>query len=198
METETFEENLPGSPEDSLEIVAPFLRNDVLTELCSGRHFIDYRERKIQKLREGTARAMQRQRLIASFNAGIEAREVGGFRRTMCIDPLLYMAAREKYGPKCWRDPDFRKHTLKHTPEVRVPEPATRGAVAVNGFRDFQTAGNGAADGVQSCLRGGTGNQTSSPGKPATASLQFYAHEIPAPHFEKVGSPAAAGELQSQ
>ncbi len=122
--------------QETLEIVAPFMRREVVNELCSGRHWETYRERKLAMLRRQIAFGIFGQRMIARHNATCQARTVDGLGQWKAtIDPDLYFAAIEKYGYGCWRDKDFLNHTLRHTPEIRAPRPAQRTFV-VNGFKD--------------------------------------------------------------
>jgi|SRR5215831_4114775 len=126
------------SEQRALEIVAPFLKRDELNELCSGRCFSEYRERRKQFQRARLHHAIAQQKALGRFNAQRETRAIGdgAIRWVMSLVPELEMACRQIYGEQCWQDPDFKKDTYKKTPEVRVPEPKRR-AWPVNGFRDL-------------------------------------------------------------
>jgi len=121
---------------ESLEILAPFMPQAVVNELCSGRVFEEYRRRRLERFRAATQRAIWEQRQMAKEMAQVETRFVNGIgQHRMVVHPLLHAIAEKKWGRGCWRDPGFRNHTLKHSPELRVPAPAPR-FVQVNGFRD--------------------------------------------------------------
>jgi len=118
-----------------LEIVAPFLPRNVLIELCAGRCFDEYRRRRLDRLRQQRMRGLEIQRQMGRENAQREMRFVDGIGQHIAtIEPQIYHAAELRYGKGCWKDPDFRNHTLKRSPELRVPAPAPR-FIPVNGFR---------------------------------------------------------------
>jgi hypothetical protein len=159
------------SDEQTLDLIAPFMPRDVMVELCSGRRFNDYRERKLEYLRWQTYQAIQRQKAIGRLNAQCQTRTIGGgaIRWKMCVDDHLEAQARFKYGRQCWQDPDFLKDTWKKTPEVRVPDPPRR-SFPVNGFRNT--------------ARGLVRSETCDSGKPpdgGTSRTRTAVHEIPAP-----------------
>jgi hypothetical protein len=119
---------------------APFLPRAIVNELCSGRCFNEYKERRTEMLRQGIHRAIERQRWLGYINSKRETRAIGGgaVRHVMSVAPELEMACRLKYGRQCWQDPDFRRDTYKKTPEVRVPDPPRR-SFPVNGFKERNT-----------------------------------------------------------
>ena len=120
----------------ALELMAPFLPHAVVTELCSGRRWEDYRRRKLELLRVGWARAFRRQQRIAIEMQNRDTRFVNGIgQHKAIVDPLLHAMCRLKYGENCWNDPDFRRDTYKKTPEIRMPAPKPK-FIQVNGFRD--------------------------------------------------------------
>lgn len=122
--------------QETLEILAPFMSSAVLNELCSGRQYVEYRERKLDDLRAQMQRSIWIQRnIIARQLAMSTPRRVDGFRWLGTIEDKIHFEATQKYGRKCWKDPDFLKHTFKHTPEARAPQ-APAPFVVVNGFRD--------------------------------------------------------------
>ena len=122
----------------TLEALAPFTPGSVINELCSGRYFMEYRERRLQILREQMHRAVRRQQFLGAINAGRETRVIGGgaIRHKLCIDDEIEFRFRQQYGRHCWQDPDFVKDTWKKSPEVRIPEPRRR-SFPVNGFKDL-------------------------------------------------------------
>lgn len=124
---------------ESLEILAPFMPRSVVNELCSGRVFEEYRRRRLAMFRAATLRAIWEQKQMAQEMAGRETRFVDGLgQHKMIVHPLLQAIAEKKWGKGCWQDKGFQNHTLKHSPELRVPKPAPR-SILVNGFRDEET-----------------------------------------------------------
>jgi len=122
--------------EETLDIIAPFMPRAVMTELCSGRLYQDYRERKReQQLAAVNYGIWYQQNVIAPVLAKSASRSVDGFRWLGTIAEELSQSARTKYGRDCWNDPDFVRHTFKHTPEARAPKAAPR-FVVVDGLRD--------------------------------------------------------------
>lgn len=117
-----------------LELVAPFLTNSQITELCSGRLWEEYKERRMRLFHAQLKRALWRQRQYAIRSAGQERRHVEGLgvHKTK-TDEFLHALMQRRYGLQCWQDPDFQKDCYKKTPEIRVPVPAPR--VLINGFR---------------------------------------------------------------
>ena len=118
-----------------LEIMAPLLDKAQVNELCSGRLYSEYRERRMQLFRRQLERALWEQKQIARENAQRETRFVNGLgQHKMCIHPFLKELMRRRYGDQCWQDPDFEKDTWRKSPELRVPAPKSRHLV-VNGFK---------------------------------------------------------------
>jgi hypothetical protein len=135
-------------PRETLEILAPFLTNQVVTELCSGRKWEDYRKRKLELLRWRIARAWWRQRQLAKREQGRETRFVDGIGQRKAVgDEELVAFTRAKYGRHSFHDPDHLNYILREHPEFRVPVPKPRYLV-VNGFRDSGMRG-GAGDGAR-------------------------------------------------
>lgn len=66
---------------------------------------------------------MRRQRLIAEDvrRRGITGGNCVIGKRVGIVDPVLAAQARAVHGEHCWADPEFIEWTLKHSPEVRVP-----------------------------------------------------------------------------
>lgn len=126
----------PRETEETVELIAPFLPRAIVNELCSGRMHADYRERKLdlQRILVGQAIDYQK-RVIAPMLARSKPRELGGFRWVGTFADHLAASARGKYGRNCFSDPDFLKHTLKHTPEARAPKPECP-FIVVPGLRD--------------------------------------------------------------
>ena len=121
---------------ESLEILAPFMPGAVVNELCSGRAFEEYRLKRLALFRAATYRAIWEQRQMARETQSGETRFVDGLgQRRMIVHPLLHAIAEKKWGKGCWQDKGFREHTLKRSPELRVPAPDRR-LIPVNGFRD--------------------------------------------------------------
>jgi hypothetical protein len=167
---------------ERLEILAPFLSKSVLNELCSGRHWAEYRERRIQVLQGQVQFGIFAQNRIARYTSRCSTRFVEGLGQwKACIDPDLYFAARAKYGEDCWKDKDFLNDTLKKTPECRVPAPAPR-LHRVQGFkksrhldRPISAPANGAAGDPPTAFRGGHDDA---------------GHSALAPNFEPMKQPA--------
>jgi hypothetical protein len=137
MREEQFASDEQGATSESqeLELVAPLLPRKVLIELCAGRCFEDYRRKKLERLRRARIRGLWIQRQMGLENAERETRFVDGLGQHIAtIDPLVYHAAELRYGEGCWRDKEWRNHTLKRSPELRVPAPKPR-FIPVNGFR---------------------------------------------------------------
>lgn len=127
---------MEGKPTGALELMAPFLSKKEVNELCSGRLYQEYRERKMQLFRWQLARALWEQRQIARENAGRETRFVDGLgQHKMCVHPFLRKLMERRHGEGCWKDSAFEKDTWRKSPELRVPSPAPR-YVMVDGFRD--------------------------------------------------------------
>ena|ERR1044071_7655809 len=125
----------PEQTQETVELLAPFMPRAVVNELCSGRQYADYRERKRELQLAHVHFGMWYQRnVIAKQLARSQPKSRDGFRWLGTISDELEFSCRGKYGANCWSDPDFVKHTLKHTPESRAPKPATP-FVVVNGFR---------------------------------------------------------------
>jgi hypothetical protein len=117
-----------------LELVAPFLTKPQINELCSGRLWEEYKERRMRLFQAQLKRALWRQRQYARQSGSLETRRVEGVGcHKGKVDEFLHALFQRRYGLDCWQDPDFRKDCYKKTPEIRVPEPARR--VLVNGFR---------------------------------------------------------------
>jgi|SRR5215475_6615669 len=157
----------------TLELMAPFLPKAIVNELCSGRKWADYRERKLDMLRARIARAWQRQRVLVEREKQFTRPKFvdGAGQRKAVIDEELFMFTRAKYGRLAFHDPDHLNFILKEHPELRAPSPPPR-YLMVNGFRDRHRCGAG--DGARA-------NPATAPG----ASEQIgpgSAHEIPAPH----------------
>jgi hypothetical protein len=190
------DEGVMGSRE-TLELVAPFLDKAVVTELCSGRRWADYRERKLELLRHRIARAWWRQRQLAKRERAKETRFVDGIgQRKAVIDEELVAFTRSKYGRLAFHDPDHLNYILKEHPELRVPTPKPR-YLMVNGFKDRrpQTVWEATVDYLKlkhSRRVEGGGAGDGARGDPATALKALAdrqapglragsAHEIPAP-----------------
>lgn len=121
--------------EETFDFILPFLSRAHINELCSGRLYTEYRERKLQLQRELVGQAIEYQkRVIAPQLARSTPRRVDGFRWVGTISDHLVASAEGKYGKGCFGDPDFLRHTLKHTPEARAPKPACP-FVVVQGLR---------------------------------------------------------------
>jgi hypothetical protein len=124
--------------QEHLEIIAPFLPRDVLTELCSGRHFEDYKKARIERARVDAQKAIKRQEVLGLQQQAMEKRilKVNGMeiRHTAEIDTELYVAMQHQYGYDCWKDKGFREDMMKKNPAMRVPEPV-RKTWAVNGLK---------------------------------------------------------------
>jgi hypothetical protein len=163
-------------PIETLEILAPFLTKPLVTELCSGRKWADYRERKLQLLRQRIARAWARQRQLAKYHQQRETRFVDGVgQHKAVIDEELFAFTRSKYRRLAFHDPDNLNFILRKHPEFRVPAPKPRYHV-VNGFRDARAGGAGC---------GARANPVTAPGaladRLAPAWRAGCAHELPAP-----------------
>ena len=120
---------MEGESEETrtLEILAPFLSREMLVELCSGRRWQTYKERRKEWMRWRRARAMWAQKQIAREMAQYQTRYVDGLGQLkMVVDPELRAIAEIDYGKGCWNDPDFKTDTYKKTPEVRVPIPKSK------------------------------------------------------------------------
>jgi len=171
---------MEGKPTRELELMAPFLTKSQVTELCSGRLYEAYRERKMQFYRWQLECALWEQRQMARENWQRETRFVDGLgQHKMCVHPFLKEVMRRRHGADCWKDSDFEKDTWKKSPELRVPAPPRR-FFPVNGFG----AGNGArgepataalGDSSKASLQTGPEN----PGRRVVVT----AHETPAPEF---------------
>src|SRR4029077_6804665 len=123
-------------PMETVEVLAPLLDKPVVTELCSGRKWEDYRKRKLELLRWRIARAWWRQRRLAERERHSQPRFVDGIgQRKAVIDEELVAFTRSKYGRQAFHDPDHLNYILKEHPELRAPTPKPR-YVMVNGFRD--------------------------------------------------------------
>jgi len=122
----------------TLEALAPFTPGAVINELCSGRLFSEYRERRMQRLREQMHFELEYQQMLGRLNSQRDTRIIGGgaIRHKMTISPGIEMLFRRRHGRNCWQDPDFVKDTWNKSPEVRVPEPKRR-SFPVNGFKDL-------------------------------------------------------------
>lgn len=121
---------------ETLEILAPLLEKPIVTELCSGRKWEDYRKRKLELLRWRIARAWWRQRRLAERERHSQPRFVDGVgQRKAVIDEELVAFTRAKYGRHSFHDPDHLNYILKEHPELKAPTPAPRYHM-VNGFRD--------------------------------------------------------------
>jgi hypothetical protein len=122
-----------------LEIIAPFLSRSELVELCSGRHFEDYKKARIHRARVEASKAIRRQERLGRCQQGIEKRVVKAngveIRHTAEIDPELYVAMQHQYGYDCWKDKGFFNDMLKKNPAMKVPDPP-RKTWAVNGLKD--------------------------------------------------------------
>jgi hypothetical protein len=133
------DEGVMGSRE-TLEILAPFLDKAVVTELCSGRKWADYRARKLELLRYRIARAWWRQRRLAKRERANETRFVDGIgQRKAVVDEELVAFTRAKYDRLAFHDPDHLNYILREHPELRVPAPKPRYHM-VNGFKDSRIA----------------------------------------------------------
>jgi hypothetical protein len=163
-------------PMETVEVLAPFLSKPVVNELCSGRKWADYRERKLELLRYRIARAWWRQRQLAKREQGRETRFVDGIgQRKAVVDEELVAFTRAKYGRLAFHDPDHLNYILKEHPELRVPTPRPR-YLMVNGFRDARRGGAGC---------GARANPATAikalADRPAPGLRAGSAHEIPAP-----------------
>ena len=119
----------------ALELMAPFLPKAVINELCSGRKYIPYLERKRQRRLWAIECAWWRQRQIAREVRQREYRYVDGLGQLKAIvDPVLEAGTRDIYGRHSFHDPDHLNYILKEHPELRVPTPQPR-FVMVNGFK---------------------------------------------------------------
>lgn len=148
-----------------LELVAPFLTKPEINELCSGRRWEEYKERRMRMYRAQLKCALWRQSQYARQTAGLETRYVDGLgAHKMKVDDFLHALMRRRYGENCWQDPDFQKDCYKKTPEIRVPTPARR--VLINGFRAQPERGAGMVPGENP--------------RTAGASALTAAHETPA------------------
>ena len=123
-------------PMETVEVLAPLLEKPIVTELCSGRKWEDYRKRKLDLLRWRIARAWWRQRRLAERERHSQPRFVDGVgQRKAVIDEELAAFTRAKYGRLSFHDPDHLNFILKEHPELKAPTPAPRYHM-VNGFRD--------------------------------------------------------------
>lgn len=128
---------------ETLEVQAPFLPNAIVTELCSGRKWADYRARKLQLLRARIARAWKRQEILSRRVRQCETRFVNGPGQLKAVvDEELVAFTRAKYGRQSFHDPDHLNFILKNHPELRAPTPKPR-YLMVDGFKNCGP-GNGA------------------------------------------------------
>ena len=131
----------------ALEIMAPLLPKTIVNELCSGRKYIPYLERKRQLRLWRIECAWWRQRRMAEEIRQTEYQFVDGLgQRKAIVDPVIEYETGNKYGRHSWHDADHLDFILKRHPELRVPSPKPRFHM-VNGFKKENLTGDNRGNG---------------------------------------------------